>query len=118
MPRKFFIDRIISFKDNDVYVAVSLEFDIVAEGDNTDQAIERLRDATLGYLEVCVEDKEPDEMIYRLAPEEYQKMWKEMYEIFGPVPSESTRGSIKRRETKMQKKEVHTRTETYEPSLA
>ncbi len=118
MSRKFFIDRIVSFKDNDIYVAVSLEFDIVAEGNNTDQSIERLRDATLGYLEVCVEDKEPDEMIYKPAPEEYQKMWKEMYEIIGPAPCESTRGAIKRKKTKMQRREVHTRTETYEPSLA
>ena len=117
MTGRHFQDRIVAFKDNDTYVAVSLNFDIVAEGDNVEQAIERLRDATLGYLVVCVEDKEKDEAIYKSAPKEYQDMWDDVFDISKFNPPKSQKGLLKKKEKEMLKKEVQARTESYIPTI-
>lgn len=113
MGQRIFKDRIVSFKEKGIYIAVSLNFYIVAEADDLDTAIERLKDATLGYLEVCLEDNESDELIYRPAPEEYQDMWVDVHEINKFVPPKTQKGILKKKETNILKKEVRTRTEVY-----
>lgn len=75
MLERFFKDRIIAYKKNTTYLAVSLEFDLMAEGKSIRQALERLYDATSGYLQMCCEDNETDEEIYRKAPKKYQNMY-------------------------------------------
>ena len=118
MGKKFFLDKIVSFKDNDVYVAVSLNFDIVAEGNDMTEALLHLRGATMGYLEVCVADKMEEKDILRYAPKNYQKMWNDSMEILGPIPANSPKGSITKKQNKIQEREVRICTESYIPSFA
>ena len=73
MPVRYFSDRIVVYKEGDTFIAVSLNFDLIAEADRFQLALKRLEDAIKGYLLVCVEDKEPDEKIYRSAPKKYQE---------------------------------------------
>jgi len=78
MKSRIFKDRIIAYKKTDKFLAVSLEFDLLAEGKDMIQALKRLHDATTGYLKTCYEDNETDKEIYRKAPKKYQ----DMYDLF------------------------------------
>jgi hypothetical protein len=71
MSLRFFRDRVIAYKNNNNYLAVSLEFDLLAEEDNMQKALERLYCARDGYLKLCYEDNETDEEIYRKASKKY-----------------------------------------------
>jgi len=73
MTSRIFKDRIIAYKKDDKYLAVSLEFDLLAEGDSIMKSLKRLNDATLGYLKMFIEDDEPDFEIYRKAPKKFQR---------------------------------------------
>lgn len=70
-----FKDRIITYEKAKIHIAVSLDFDLIAEGDNINTAMSRLDESTSGYLEMCCKDNEPDAKIYRKAPQEYQDKW-------------------------------------------
>lgn len=73
MQPRIFKDRVIAYKKGAKYLAVSLEFDLLAEGKNIKEALDRLYDATTGYLKMCCYDNEPDSEIYRKAPKKYFK---------------------------------------------
>ncbi len=49
------------------------------------QAIDRLREATIGYLKMCCKDNEPDKEIYRKAPKKYF----DLYELFKELKEKS-----------------------------
>lgn len=71
MQARFFIAREMVYPKDSKYLAVSLDFDLFAEGSTKGEALDRLREASIGYLSVCLEDNEPDEKIYRKAPKKY-----------------------------------------------
>ncbi len=78
MKQRIFKVREIAFKKNSKFLAVSLDLDLMAEGNTMGQAIDRLREATVGYLSMCCKDNESDKEIYRKAPKKYF----DLYELF------------------------------------
>lgn len=78
MKNRIFYAREIVYKKGDRFLAVSLDFDLVAEGFTMGEALDRLHDATIGYLTMCCKDNEPDKEIYRKAPKKYF----DLYELF------------------------------------
>lgn len=112
MPETF-MDRIIGFKDGDNYVAVSLEFYLVGEGDTMEQAFDRVEDATRGYLSVCLEENLPVPKIYRPAPKKYQ----EMYENYNALYKKTEKGKFERKEKNIIKRETQTKSKMFPASL-
>lgn len=78
MKQRIFKVREIAYKKDSKFLAVSLDLDLMAEGVTMGQAIDRLREATVGYLNMCCKDEEPDSEIYRKAPKKYF----DLYELF------------------------------------
>ena len=110
MPIRFFKDRIIAYKKGDIYLAVSLEFDLLAEGNTIKEALDRLDDATKGYLKMCCLDGEPDSEVYRKAPKKYQSI----YELFVELDKKkSKKEEEKKEEVKLMRQEVQTTQATY-----
>lgn len=114
MPKRYFQDRIVVYKDEGQYVAVSLEFDLFAEGDNPMITLKRLFDATIGYLKVCIEDNEPDMVIYRKAPKKYQDMFDKSQTLAKFLTGKQKKGILKRKEQNIIKKETHTMFKSYD----
>lgn len=75
MPQRSFHAREICFREEDDFYAVSLDFDLFAEGKTKEEAMQRLREATMGYLLMCVQENEPDTEVYRPAPKKYLDMF-------------------------------------------
>ena len=75
MSQRSFRAREICYQDGEDFHAISLDFDLFAEGKTREEAMQRLRDATMGYLLLCIQDKEPDQEVYRMAPKKYQDMF-------------------------------------------
>jgi hypothetical protein len=69
--KRTFVARQIAYKKGSKFLAVCLDFDLIAEGKTMGEAIDRLRDAILGYLVMSIKDNEKDEEIYRKAPKKY-----------------------------------------------
>lgn len=110
MLSKMFKDRIVAYKKGDKYLAVSLEFDLLAEGTSIIQAIKRLNDATIGYLKMCCEDNEPDSEIYRKAQKKYQ----DIYYLFIELSSKKIKkDDEKKKEIELMKKETLSVQRTY-----
>lgn len=78
MKQRIFHAREIVYKKGDRFLAISLDFDLMAEGFTMGEALDRLHDATIGYLSMCYKEKESDKEIYRKAPKKYF----DMYELF------------------------------------
>ncbi len=110
MPTRFFKDRIIAYKKGEKYLAVSLEFDLMADGKTIKQSLDRLHDATSGYLQVCCEDNETDEEIYRQAPKKYQDLYKLFVEL---TENKKKDENEKKKERAFLKKETQTAQYTY-----
>lgn len=107
---RFFKDRIIAYKKKGAYLAVSLEFDLLAEGKSIKEALNRLHDATCGYLEMCVADDEPDSEIYRKAPKKYHQL----YELFVELDAKKRKKEEeKKEEERLRRQEVQTGQLTY-----
>ncbi|MFA5855318.1 MAG: hypothetical protein WC846_03490 [Candidatus Gracilibacteria bacterium] len=105
MPLRFFKDRIIAYKNGDSYLAVSLEFDLLASGDSIKEALDRLYDATTGYLKTCCLESESDREIYRKAPKKYQ----DLYELFVDLGEKKRmKEGEKKQEEKLLRQETHT----------
>lgn len=108
--RKFFKDRIVAYKKGKIYLAVSLEFDLLAEGETIKEAIDRLYDATVGYLQTCSEEKEEETEIYRKAPKKYQELYKLFVEL---SEKKRKKEEEKKREQELLKQEMNTAQRTY-----
>lgn len=78
MKQRIFKVREIAYKKDSIFLAVSLDLDLMAEGKTMGQAIDRLREATIGYLNMCCKDDEPNSEIYRKAPKKYF----DLYDLF------------------------------------
>ncbi len=110
MKTRTFKDKVIAYKKADKYLAVSLEFDLLAEGENIMQALERLYDATSGYLYMCCEDKEKDEEIYRKAPKKYH----DLYNLFVELSEKDVKKENEKKQEKvLMAKEVSSAQWTY-----
>ena len=110
MRTRTFRDRVIAYKKGDKYLAVSLEFDLLAEGKNVMQALERLHDASSGYLQMCCKDNETDEEIYRKAPKKYQ----DMYHLFVELSEKDRKKEgEKKKEKALMAKEISSAQWTY-----
>ncbi|MBD3330265.1 hypothetical protein GF354_01910 [Candidatus Peregrinibacteria bacterium] len=110
MKARTFVDKVIAYKKEKIYIAVSLEFDLIAEGKSIMQALERLHDATSGYLEMCCKDNETDEEIYRKAPKKFQ----DMYDLFVELSEKKRkRDDEKLKEKKFREKETLSQNITY-----
>lgn len=83
MQSRFFKDRVVAYKKDDKYIAVSLDFDLLADGKSISQALDRLRDATIGYLKMSYLETENDNEIYRKAPKKYQNLKETIFCYFG-----------------------------------
>jgi hypothetical protein len=111
MPKRIFKDRIIAYKKGKKYLAISLEFDLLAEGNSIMQAFERLHDATVGYLKMCCEDNEPDSEIYRKAQKKYQ----DIYNLFVELSEKKRkREDEKKKEKALRAKEISSIQRTYD----
>lgn len=85
MKHRTFTVKEIAYKKDSRFLAVSLDLDLMAEGKTMGQAIDRLREATIGYLTMCCKDNESDKEIYRKAPKKYF----DLYELFRELKSKS-----------------------------
>ena len=110
MPPRIFKDRIIAYKKGGNYLAVSLEFDLLAEGNSIMQAFERLQDATAGYIKMCCDDNEPDNKMYRKSPQKYQNMYDLFIELSEKKRKKETE---KKKEEAMSEKEISAMQRTY-----
>ncbi|MFA5829050.1 MAG: hypothetical protein WC843_00935 [Candidatus Gracilibacteria bacterium] len=90
MKHRIFTVREIAYKKDSKFLAVSLDLDLMAEGKTMGQAIDRLREATIGYLSMCCKDNESDKEIYRKAPKKYF----DLYELFKELNEKSTSKTI------------------------
>ena len=110
MSSGFLKDRVVAYKKGDAYLAVSLEFDLLAQGKTIKEALDRLHDAVLGYLETCCMDNESDEEIYRKAPKKYQSL----YDLFVELDSKKRKKETeKKKEEQLRKQEIQTSQLTY-----
>lgn len=110
MASRIFKDRIIAYKKGKKYLAVSLEFDLLAEGKTIIQALERLHEATSGYLEMCCQENESDSEIYRKAPKKYQNI----YDLFVDLSEKKRKKEEeKRKEKELRVKETSSTQLTY-----
>lgn len=110
MQARIFRDRIIAYKKDDQYLAVSLNFDLLAEGKTIKEALDRLHDSTEGYLRMCCMDNEPDEEIYREAPKKYQNL----YELFVELSTKKRKKEAeKRKERSLREKETYSAMSTF-----
>ncbi|MCK5472258.1 hypothetical protein KAI54_03670 [Candidatus Gracilibacteria bacterium] len=114
MSPRFLRDRVIAYKKGDIYLAVSLEFDLLAEGKTIKEALDRLHDAVLGYLKICCSDNELDEEIYRKAPKKYQNL----YDLFIEIDAKKRKKDAeKKKEDQLRRREIYTSQSTYPTTL-
>ena len=71
MASKVFKTKVIAYKKEDYFLAIALDFDLMAQGKSMGQVLDRLDDCIKSYLIMCIEDKENDKEIYRKAPKKY-----------------------------------------------
>ena len=110
MQARIFQDRILAYKKDNKYLAISLNFDLLAEGKTLKESLDRLYDATWGYLKMSCLENEPDEEIYRAAPKKYH----EMYELFVELSMKKRKKEKeKRTEQRMMNKETYSALSTY-----
>lgn len=90
MKKRIFHAREIVYKKGGRFLAISLDFDLMAEGFTMGEALDRLHDATLGYLSMCLKENENNKEIYRKAPKKYF----DMYELFKELDERKQKGKI------------------------
>ena len=69
--KRTFHSKVIAYRKDDAFLAVALDFDILAEGYTMGDALDKLQDAINGYLAMCLADKESDKEIYRKTEKKY-----------------------------------------------
>ena len=67
--------RYIVFKENDVWYAAGLEFNIVESGDTPQEAILLLFEALSGYVESAPKIKSRPNILNQTTDGEYEAMW-------------------------------------------
>jgi len=72
--------RYIVFKENDIWYAVGLEFNIVESGDTAQEANMLLFEALSGYVEAARKIKARPIILNQKPGSEYEEMWQNRYE--------------------------------------
>ncbi len=70
--------RRIIFKENDVWYAVALEFNIVVSANDPKVAMFELLDAVEGYVESVKKSSARPYALNQLSESEYEKMWSDL----------------------------------------
>lgn len=52
-------------------IGVNLDFDLIQEGKTAPETMERIREASLGYLKTVIKNNLSDDLLNRSAPKEY-----------------------------------------------
>jgi len=60
------------------FVAVCLTFDIIEEGNNIQEVMQRVEEAAKLHLEIVCKNKLPDKLLNRYAPKEY---WEKYFDF-------------------------------------
>jgi len=58
------------------FIGVCLEFDLIQEGRTAQETMERIKEASFGYLETVIKKNLSDDLLNRPAPKEYWKKFK------------------------------------------
>ncbi len=75
MKNSSFQSRVFVYKKKNLFVGVALDFDLIVQGKNMVEALERLNDGVRTYLRMCTDENESDQEIYRKAPNKYFKLY-------------------------------------------
>lgn len=67
--------RYVVFKENNVWYAVGLEFNIVESGDTPQEAILLLSEALSGYIESAKKIKSRTSILNQTTDRKYETMW-------------------------------------------
>ena len=59
------------------YKGVCLEFDLIEEGENSQEVMEQIKEAAIGYLKTVIDNKLSDNLLNKKAPEKYWKKHQE-----------------------------------------
>lgn len=65
----------VGFKEKDKFVAVCLEFDLVAEGETLKDVKERIEDLSNAWLHNVIKNKLPEELLNKSAPRKYWQIY-------------------------------------------
>ncbi len=63
------------------YIGVCLEFDLIEEGGNTQEVMNQIKEASLGYLKTVIKNKLSDDLLNKKPSEKYLKKYKEFLEL-------------------------------------
>lgn len=58
------------------FVGVNLDFDLIQEGKTAPETMERIKEASLGYLETVIKKNLSDNLLNRPAPKEYWEKYR------------------------------------------
>ena len=58
------------------YIGVNLDFDLIQEGKTAPETIEKIKEASLGYLETVIKKNLSDDLLNRPAPKEYWERYR------------------------------------------
>ncbi len=67
--------RFLIFRDGESYFGVALEFNVIVEASNPQEAFIFLNEAALGYLEAAKKAKLRPNVLNQKSDAEYEKMW-------------------------------------------
>ena len=68
--------RYIVFKEDGIWYAVAMEFNIVEAGDSPQEAMVLLMEAVMGYVETAQKMKTQPHVLNQAPDSEYERMWK------------------------------------------
>ena len=66
--------RILIYSKKNKYIGVCLDFDIIEEAGNKEDAIKQINEATRGYIMNICKNNLDDKLLNRPAPEKYWKI--------------------------------------------
>lgn len=69
--------RFLIFRDRESYFGVALEFNVMVEASNPEEAFIFLNEASHGYLEAARKTKLRPKVLNQKTDPEYEKMWQE-----------------------------------------
>lgn len=69
------------------YIGVCLEFDLIEEGKDASGVMERIKEASVGYLKTITKNNLSDDLLNKRVPEKYWKKYKEFLKLKKQQPS-------------------------------
>lgn len=68
----------LEYKDEDFFIAHCLEFDLVAQGENREEARSNLADLIKNHLQFAIEKDVEDKSLFHPAPQKYWDILRQM----------------------------------------